>query len=246
MGKLTVSAVKAATRPSRHADGAILYLDVKRSGAKSWVQRVVVDGRRHDLGLVPYPAVSLAKARRRAADNCALIADGGNPLARKRMAKVSTFREAAPLVHEANVERWKTGRHTDWWLEVVENAVPAFGEKAIDRIGREDVLGALVPIWTTKPEYARKLRQRLRIILDWAVAHGYVSQNFAGDAIRGALPAMPAVKEHHRTLHYAEIGSAIEAIENCRASKSVKLLWAVPRPNRGPKRRGPAGHVEPN
>ena len=73
-----------------------------------------------------------------------------------------------------------------------------------------------------------------------------VSQNFAGDAIRGALPAMPAVKEHHRTLHYAEIGSAIEAIENCRASKSVKLLWAVPRPNRGPKRRGPAGHVERN
>ncbi len=226
MSKLTVSCVKAATKPGRHADGATLYLNIKQSGAKSWVQRVVVDGRRHDLGLGPYPAVSLAKARRRAADNRALIADGGNPLADKRKTKVPTFREAAQIVYEANVERWKTGRHTDRWLQVVEKyAVPAFGEKAIDRIGREDVLGVLVPIWTTKPEYARKLRQRLRIIMDWAVAHGYVSQNFAGDAIRGALPAMPAVKEHHRTLHYAEIGKAIEAVENCRASESLKLLW---------------------
>ncbi|MCY4002374.1 MAG: tyrosine-type recombinase/integrase [Rhodospirillales bacterium] len=226
MGKLSVSAVKAATKPGRHANGATLYLNVKRSGAKSWVQRVVVDGRRHDLGLGPYPVVSLAKARRHAADNRALIADGGDPLARKRKAKVSMFREAAQLIHEANVERWKTGRHTDRCLQVVERyAVPAFGEKAIDRIGREDVLGVLVPIWRTKPEYARKLRQRLRIVLDWVVAHGYVNQNFAGGAIRGALPAMPAVKEHHRTLHYAEIGKAIESVENCRASKSVKLLW---------------------
>jgi len=129
MGKLTVSAVKAASRPGRHADGVILYLYVKRSGAKSWVQRVKVDGRRHELGLGPYPAVSLAKARRRAADNRALIADGGDPLAHKRKAKVPTFMEAAQLVYEANVERWKTGRHTDRWLQVVENAVPAFGKK---------------------------------------------------------------------------------------------------------------------
>ncbi len=68
MGKLTVSAVKAAIRLGRHADSATLYLNVKRSGAKSRVHRVVVDGRRHDLGLDPYPAVSLAKARRRAGD----------------------------------------------------------------------------------------------------------------------------------------------------------------------------------
>ena len=113
IGKLTVSAVKATTKPGRHADGATLYLNVKRSGAKSWVQRVVVDGRRHDLGLGPYPAVSLAKARRRAADNRALIADGGDPLAPHRKAKVPTFREAGQLVYEANVARWKTGRHTD-------------------------------------------------------------------------------------------------------------------------------------
>ena len=68
MGQLTVSAVKAAIRLGRHADSATLYLNVKRSGAKSWGQRAVVDGRRHDLGLDPYPAVSLAKARRRAGD----------------------------------------------------------------------------------------------------------------------------------------------------------------------------------
>ena len=103
--------------------------------------------------------------------------------------------------------------------------MPAFGDKPICRLAREDMLSILVPIWTTKPEMARKLRQRLRIILDWAVAHGYAEQNFAGDAIRGALPSMPAVKEHHQTLHYSKIGQTIEAVNASGTGTSVKLLW---------------------
>jgi integrase len=170
--------------------------------------------------------VTLAEARRRAHENLVLIEDGGDPLAQKRQTLALTFRETARIVYEANLKRWKAGRHTDLWLQVVEKyACPVFGDKSVNRRGREDVLSVLVPIWTSKHETARKLRQRLRIILDWAVAHGHLGQNFAADAIRRALPSMSSVKEHHRTLHYSEIGQAIESVDNSRASMSAKLLW---------------------
>ena len=171
------------------------------------MQRVTINGQRRDIGLGPYPVVSIQEARRRALENRILIERGGDPLVNKRKSAVPTFRDAANTVYKANLKRWKAGRHTDRWLQVVEKyALPAFGDKPISRLAREDMLSILVPIWTTKPEMARKLRQRLRIILDWAVAHGYAEQNFAGDAIRGALPSMPPVKEHHQTVHYSKIG----------------------------------------
>ncbi len=226
MRTLTEARVRAISEPGRYRAAPTLFLFCKTSGAKSWVQRVVVNGKRLELGLGPWPVVTLAKARRRAHENLVLIEDGGDPLAQKRKTSAPTFREAAQIVYEANLKRWKAGRHTDRWLQVVEKyACPVFGDKPVNQLGLEDVLSVLVPIWTSKPETARKLRQRLRIILDWAVAHGHVEQNFAADPIRGALPSMPSVKAHHRTLHYSEIGQAIVAVDNSGASMSAKLLW---------------------
>ena len=226
MRTLTEARVRAISEPGRYWAAPTLFLFCKTSGAKSWVQRVVVNGKRLELGLRPWPVVTLAKARRRAHENLVLIEDGGDPLAQKRKMSAPTFREAAQIVYEANLKRWKAGRHTDRWLQVVEKyACPVFGDKRVNQLGREDVLSVLVPIWTSKPETARKLRQRLRTILDWAVAHGHLDQNFAADAIRGALPSMPSVKAHHRTLHYSEIGQAIEAVDNSGASMSAKLQW---------------------
>ena len=62
MGKLTALAARALSKPGRRGDGDGLYLNVAPSGSKSWVQRIVIDGRRRDMGLGPYPAVSLARA----------------------------------------------------------------------------------------------------------------------------------------------------------------------------------------
>ena len=54
------------------------------------------------------------------------------------------------------------------------------------------------------------------------MAHGYVEHNVAGEAIDGALPAMPAVPAHFRALPYGEVGQALEIIEASRASQSAK------------------------
>ena len=115
--------------------------------------------------------VSLQEARERAFENRRAVAHGRNPLAEKKQAikaaTVPTFKMVAEKYYEENRPRWKAGRHTDRWLQVVEKyAFPAFGDVLVDRVGREDMLRMLTPIWTAKPEYARKLRQRVRLILD--------------------------------------------------------------------------------
>ena len=84
------------------------------------------------------------------------------------------------------------------------------------------MLRILTPIWTSRPEIARKLRSRIRATLAWAQAHGHVEHNAAGEGIDGALPAMPAVKAHFRAMPYGEVGAALEVIEASRASMAAK------------------------
>ena len=115
MGKLTTAKAKSLSRPALHGDGGTLYLSVKPSGSKSWIQRVAIDGKRHDIGLGAFPVVSLAKARERAFANRVAIADGRNPLAEKIKAKIPTFREAAEKTIEANRPRWRNPRTDQNW-----------------------------------------------------------------------------------------------------------------------------------
>ena len=89
MGKFTDKGIQALTKPGRHPDGDGLYLHVAPAGTKSWVQRIVVNGRRRDIGLGPYPTVSLAQARLLSADNRAAVSEGRDPLAERREAKES-------------------------------------------------------------------------------------------------------------------------------------------------------------
>ena len=225
MPKLTAVKVQAIRKPGRYGDGETLFLYVSRGGTKSWVQRVTIDGKRRDIGLGAYPVVSLAKARRRAFENRVAIADGRDPLAEKHKAAVPTFRQAAERTFEANKPRWRNARHAaGWWQTLERYAMPRLGNMRVNRIGREDVLAVLTPIWGTRMETARRIRQRMRTILGWAVAHGFVEHNVV-EAISGALPAMPTVQEHHRALPYREVKDALATVEASQASLAVKLCF---------------------
>lgn len=227
MGKLTITKVKSITRTGLHGDGGTLYLSVAPGGSKSWIQRLAIDGRRRDIGLGGFPLVSLAEARERAFDNRRRARAGGDPLAEKRKARVPTFREATLKVFEANKPRWRNGHHTKSWLQTLErHAMPHIGDMSVDRIGREDVLRVLTPIWGTRIETARRVRQRIRTVLAWAQAHGYIAgDNAAGEGIDGALPAMPAVKEHFRALPYNEVPDALRIVEESGASLAARLCF---------------------
>ena len=224
MTALTAAKVKALTKPGMHHDGRGLYLRVAPGGSKGWMLRATIDGRRRDIGLGGYPAVSLAKASQFADAHRLAVAEGRDPLAEKRRAKMPTFAEAAAKVHEVNLPRWKNGKHTDQWINTLRShAFPAIGKLPLDRIERRDVLAILGPIWSAKPETARRVRQRIRSVLKWGQAHGYVEHNAAGDGIDGALPPMPRVKAHFRALPYAEIPTALETIDDSPAGLTAKL-----------------------
>ena len=223
---LSATRAKALKDPGRHSDGGGLHLFISKRGAKSWVQRITIDGRRRDVGLGGFPTVSLAQARGKAADNRAAVAEGRDPLAEKHAPALPTFREAAYTVHEANGPRWRNARHVAAWIQTLErHAMPALGDKPLDRIDRAAVLQVLTPIWTTRPETARRVRQRMRTIFRWAMAHGFMETNPAGEAIDGALPPMPKVKAHLRALPYEEVGSALRTVNASQASMSAKLCF---------------------
>ena len=224
MAKLSVAKVRALSRPGRYSDGGTLILNVTPGGSKSWIQRVTVDGVRRDIGLGSFPLVSLAEARDKAFENRRLARGGGDPLAAKRKVKAPTFREAAQRTHEANRPRWRSERVAKkWWQALNKHVFPILGDKRVDRIGREDVLRVLTPLWTSRPEQARKLRQAIRSTLAWAQAHGHVDSNIAADAINGALPTQPAVKEHLRSLPYRDVPDALATVDASRASLFARL-----------------------
>ena len=119
--------------------------------------------------------------------------------------------------------RWRNDKHADSWMQTLERyAFPALGGLSVDRIERADVLAVLMPIWGTRPETARRVRQRIRAVLRWAWAHGFITENVAGEAIDSALPAMPAVKAHLRALPYRDVAASLDTIEASRASPSAK------------------------
>ena len=224
MARLTAAKVKALQDPGRYGDGAGLYLVVRPTGSKAWVQRAVVDGRRRDIGLGGYPTVTLAKARERVAANRVAIVDGRDLTADKRKPATPTFKEAAYAVLEMNRPRWKSAKHGANWIQMLErHAMPTLGNMPVDRIDRTHVLAVLTPIWGTRQETARRVRQRLKAIFRWAMAHDHIASNPAGEAIDGALPAMPLVREHFRALAYEEVGKALETVEASTASLSSRL-----------------------
>ena len=100
--------------------------------------------------------------------------DTPSDMERKKAAGIPTFRKAAETVHTEHKSTWRNAKHREQWIRTLEAyAFPAFGDRSVGTIDTAAVRDALVPIWLTKPETARRLRQRIRTVIDWAVAKGY-------------------------------------------------------------------------
>ena len=235
MGKLTALAARALSKPGRHGDGDGLYLNVAPSGSKSWVQRIVIDGRRRDIGLGPYPAVSLATARAIAHDNRTAVAQGRDPVAEKREARkaarrpapsIPTFAEAAARVIELRRPTWSNAKHSAQWESTLATyAHPVIGHKAVDSITPADAMDVLSPIWTSKPETASRVRQRMETVMDWAVTHGYRLDNPAGRSLLKVLPSVKRLKEHRQALPYAQVPDAVVRVRESSAEVPTKLTF---------------------
>ena len=212
--------------PGRYCDGNGLYLFVQPSGARSWIQRLVIRGRRRDCGLGSVALVSLAEAREKARANRKLAREGGDPLAEKRRAQgVPSFAEAAARVVQQKQAGWRNPKHCrDWMSSLRRFAFARIGEIPVSQVTSADVLEILAPIWHTKATTARKLRQRIRTVLEWAVAMEFRTDNPC-DRLGPVLGAQDAVVQHMRALPHREVASALETVRASEAMPVVKLVF---------------------
>ena len=222
---LSAAFVRQVAIPGKYFDGQGLYLRVQPNGARQWVQRIAIRGKRCELGLGNPSLVSLAEAREQALANRKLAREGGNPLQARREAEaVLTFEEAARKVHALHLPTWRNVKHGAQFISTLETyAFPVMGRLRVSDVTTADVLAVLSPIWTEKPETAARVRQRIGTVMKWAVAQRWRQDNPA-EYIAQALPKRDKSKMAHRkALPYTGVANCIEAVQTSGAGASTKL-----------------------
>jgi integrase len=224
-----LSAVKIRNaKPGRHADGNGLYLVVDDSGAKRWLLRTVIRGKRCDLGLGGQSFVTLAEAREEAAKLRKIARKGGDPLVERRQERliVPTFEEAAREVHEAHAATFKNSKHAAQWITTLETYVlPIFGARQVSEVESKDILEVLSPIWNEKPETARRVKQRMKTVFDYAKAKGWRSGDNPVEGVSEVLPKHKIKKEHFAALPYAQVPVFVTALADANVNISIKLAF---------------------
>ena len=167
------------------------------TGTRSWIQRLVIRGRRRELGLGAVAVVSLAGDREQALANRKLARSGGDPLAdKRRVQRVPTFADAARRVLEQKQGGWRGRWHAqNWWRSMERYAFPRIGSRPVSEVNTADVLKILTPIWHVKGETARAVRQRIRSVLEWSIAMDLRHDNPC------ACPARARFPTQHRAAH---------------------------------------------
>jgi integrase len=183
--ELSAVQVKRMTRSGLFAVGGVagLHLQVKLTGARSWILRAKVGDKRRDIGLGGYPDVSLALARESARAARVLIRQGVDPVedrkARQQALKVAqakqlTFEQAAIRCHQTKVPEFRNVKHRADWIRSLElYANPVIGDLPVASIELPHIVSTLKPIWETKTETATRVRQRIEAVLGWATVSGF-------------------------------------------------------------------------
>lgn len=224
--QLTAAFAKTVTEPGKYSDGkgTGLFLLVKPTCAKSWVQRLSIRGKRRDMGLGAFPLVTLAEAREQALENKRLARAGGDPLAEKRMARaVLNFEEAARATHSEIAHTWKNPKDRAAYLKSLETYVfPQFGSVPLPDVTSADVRRAILLARAKAPGVARKLVYRVSSVFKWGIAEGMCTGNPAtSDAL--ALPKIERTVQHRKALPYAEVAGCIETVKASGAGTTTKL-----------------------
>ena len=225
---LTAKFVERAKEPGKYSDGQRgghgLMLWVQPSGSRQWVQRIVIHGKRRDIGLGGYPVVTLAEARDRALANRRVARNGGDPRTQANPG-VPTFEDATRKVHPIRTAGLKTEKSRKQWIDEVARYVwPSIGHLPVNAITTAQLTPIFEPIWTEKPKLAQRVRSRTWRILDWAMAQGYRPDNPAGSPLMANLPNQPE-GEHHRAIHYSDLPEAIRMVRNSTSGEITKLAF---------------------
>ena len=202
--KLSAVKVTRLKTPGRYCDGLGLWLQVSEAGTKAWLFRYTRHGRARQMGLGAIHTVSLAEARERARQARQLLLDGEDPIEVRRQqrdeakgesAERMLFKDAAQRFIDLHADGWRNEKHRAQWKSTLRDyAYPTLGSRPISAIEGAQITEALSPIWTSKPETARRVKQRIERVVGW-VRDGM------------PLPRQSASKRvrHHPAIPFAEL-----------------------------------------
>lgn len=226
MSKLSARRVETLKEPGFYGDGDGLYLSVKPSGAKSWILRTVVHGKRRDLGVGPSDLVSLAEARDKAREWRKVAREGGDPHASRNTGTI-TFEEATAEYHRLVSQSFRSQKHAAQWMAGMRKHVfPAFGDRMVSTIGIVDVRKVLESIWISKHETARKIKQRIEAVFDWARAEGHYGPENPARGIKRALKPQARNPTHLAAMPWTEL-PAFYKLLNEREGVSARTLQFI-------------------
>jgi integrase len=239
--------------PGYHSVGTVpgLTLQVTGNGARSWILRVKVGSKRREIGLGPYPEITLAAAHEKARAARESINQGNDPVLEKKSLKSAllakqaayiTFEDAAVACYNTRAVKWRNAKHGAQWLATLKTyAYPVIGKLAVSDIGDEHIHKILEPIWQTKNETASRVRGRLETVLNWATVKKYrKGENPA--RWRGHLDvtlSTPAAKEvHYPAVQIADAGAFMRDLKQRQGNGARCLEFAMLCASRSGEARG--------
>ena len=242
MAKLTQRQC-ATLSPGKYNDGGGLWLHVKASGARKWFVRIVIDGKRRELGGGGYPATTLAQAREKATEMQRLAKQGIDPTQAQATdqaaQEVPTFTSAAARFILAHRRGWSNPKHARQWVSTLKRyARPVIGSVPVDRITTEQALAIVSPIWTTKTETAKRVQARIEAVLDYASAMRWRDQTNPArwrGHLQRLLPAPAKVKRmandgevrHQPAMPYVEVPAFMRELEALDSISAKALLFLI-------------------
>lgn len=240
MGKLTVRRCETAP-PGKHGDGGGLWLVVAPTGARKWVLRVTIAGKRREMGLGALPDVGLKAAREKATLARLQAAQGVDPIrARQQVkARTPTFTEAAAALIRAKRREWRNSKHARQWAATLKRYVrPSIGHLPVDSVSTEDVLAILKPVWHTRTETAKRVQGRVERVLDFASARGWRDASNPA-RWRGHLDALLAsprkvkraanngAARHHPAMPYTDVACFMRELAERDSISALALRWLI-------------------
>ena len=228
---LTAAKVRQEQRPGRYADGNGLYLHVSETGARWWVWRGTVHGKRRERGMGSARLVSLAEAREIARTWRRIAKAGGEPAEERDKGKREslTFEDAARRVWSEQIApNARNPKHRQQWINTLRDyAFPRIGSLPVHAIRQSDILRVLSPIWTEKPETAKRIRQRLRTVMNWARTAGHCEGINPVEGVEDGLPRQRAKVQHFTALPYDELPELMRRIEMADGMGAVALRFLI-------------------
>ena len=219
----------------KHHDGDGLYLLVKTSGARSWTQRLTVKGRRTEIGLGPYPEITLKAARELSLDARRAALKGDSPAGRKKREKApvtfGAFADEFVAYRRENASDGNAKHHAQWAMTLGDAYCASIRKRPISEITTNDILAILKPIWGTKRETASRIRQRIEAVLNSAKVQGlFVGDNPArlkGHLDQSLGKVQKQIDAHHAALPFSQAPAFVKRLRTMEDSMAAQALEFV-------------------